>query len=172
MGGTIDAEAYQETPQDIVQLKESVIPDVLDELGLRDKCDVQAHGSGDSKYFQAGYADILAKRIEQQPQNKVIVTHGTDRLPEFARDLQVALKDSDKVVLVTGAMIPLMNEIVGYGKSDGYGNLSFAFEQVEKLESGVHIAFHDKIFDPARTKKDFEAKKFVELDKPIDGFGR
>ncbi len=165
-GGTIDARAYRETPVNITPLESSIIPDSLKKLKLAEECVCFTWLRKDSKEFTETELRELAELIREHDFTRVVITHGTDRMVENARSMQQLRKmlGGDKVVMFTGSMIPIANELEGICKSDGYDNLRFAIEQARTAPAGVYIAFTEKLFDPSRTKKDYEKKVFVEVE--------
>lgn len=161
-GGTIDAEAYPDPanpPPNAVPLKDSAVPDALHAMGYDDDCRCYQWLMKDSKEFTERNLDELATMIRERRAQHIIITHGTDRMPENSRDLMKFLGSTDKTVIMTGAMIPLAN-----GKeSDGYENLRFAVENIEKWPPGVHVVMHGRRFDPARVRKNFSSLRFEEV---------
>ena len=159
-GGTIDAEPYEATPEHITPLQESVIPSVLEQLGLADHCHFTHMPHKDSKDYTEGDIAKLADDIATSPYPLTIITHGTDRMAEHARTLKATMANTHKMVLFTGAMTPIMNEVVAISKSDGPDNLAFACAQLGSLQPGVYIAFHKQLLDPDIIEKDFKNKCF------------
>lgn len=163
-GGTIDACAYRQTPENITPLETSIIPDAVRMLGFAEECVFYSWLRKDSKDITETDLRDLANIIDHQGYKHVVITHGTDRMVQNAALMlkQDVIAGSDKVIVFTGAMVPLANEIEGYEKSDGYGNLRYSLTQVKTAKPGVYIGFQDKLFDPLRTHKDFKNKILVE----------
>lgn len=162
-GGTIDAEPYRVTPKNVTPLKESIIPRILEELGLAELCDVRIWHMKDSKDFTPEEMHELAKIIRDEGYNSVVITHGTDEMAHNARVISSKrhLFGEDVTIVFTGAMTPYMNQVVGYGPSDGPGNVSYAVHEAYYGPPGVHIAFAGKTHDPFHTVKDMDRKEFV-----------
>ena len=160
-GGTIDAEAYPDPknpPPNATPLRDSAVPDALHKLGYDDVCRCYQWLMKDSKEFTPKNIEILATMIRERRAKYIIVTHGTDRMPENSRALSAALGNTDKTIVITGSMIPLAN-----GKdSDGYDNLRYTVDTIDSWPAGVHVVMHGKRFDSARVKKNFEALRFEE----------
>jgi L-asparaginase len=160
-GGTIDAEAYPDPvrpPRYAIPLKDSIVPHVVEELGYEADCRFFQWMMKDSKDFSEMEIYALSVFIEQRRAQHIIVTHGTDRMPENARQLKTLLKGSGKTTVITGAMVPLAN-----GKnSDGYDNLRYAIEHIESWPPGVHVVMHGQRFDPVRLKKNFSTRRMEE----------
>ena len=51
LGGTIDAEPYKVTPENITALEKSIIPETIEKLGFKDKCDIHEGYKGDSNGY-------------------------------------------------------------------------------------------------------------------------
>jgi L-asparaginase len=161
-GGTIDARAYRQTPVNITPLDTSIIPQALELLGIAEQCVCYTWLRKDSKDITESDIASLAEVIQQQGYEHVVITHGTDRMAENARLMMRQSAVRGRVVIFTGAMIPIANEMEGFEKSDGYGNLKFSVEQSQQAKPGVYIGFENHLFDPARTRKDFQRKLFIE----------
>lgn len=166
-GGTIDAEPYLVMPRVVMVLKDSVIPETLDELGFKDQYRYYELLKKDSKKFTELDLTHLAETIKKADEDLVVMTHGTDYMPENARFLKEALKGSGKTLVITGAMAPIMNEKRGWGKSNGFDNLTLAMNEVKTQEPDVYIAFDGKVMDPTYVWKDFENKRFEVSNNPV-----
>ncbi|MBN8531696.1 MAG: asparaginase [Alphaproteobacteria bacterium] len=166
-GGTIDAEPYQETPKNVTPLKESIVPRILEELGVAHLCDVLIWHMKDSKDFTDGELHELAKIIRDQAYTSVVITHGTDYMAHNARVMASKryLFGEDVTAVFTGAMTPYMNQVVGYGQSDAPENVRFAIHEAYYGSPGVHIAMAGEVHDPFHTVKDMERKRFVHVDE-------
>ena len=160
-GGTIDAEAYPDParpPKDAIPLKDSLVPGAIEELGYGEDCRFFQWMMKDSKAFTPAEIYAMSVFIKQRRAEHIIITHGTDRMAENSRELSRLMKDSGKVVAVTGSMLPLSN-----GRhSDGYDNLRYAIEHIESWPAGVHVVMHARKFDPSRLKKNFVTQQFEE----------
>jgi len=155
-GGTIDAEPYKKTPRNVKLLEHSIVPDAVEELGLAKNCRFLQWLMKDSKDFKKSDAEQLAEFIEARRARHIVVTHGTDRMPQHSRRLEKLLEGTDKTVIVTGSMTPLT-----HGKrSDAYRNLRVAIEDGADWTAGVHVVMHGKHFHPKGLWKDPDAKRF------------
>jgi L-asparaginase len=86
----------------------------------------------------AGRAQILA-RCQAAPENRIVITHGTDTMERTAATLGPHL--AGKTVVLTGAMIPYT-----FGSSDGIFNLGTALAFVQTLPAGVYISMNGQYF--------------------------
>lgn len=163
-GGTIDAISYQKTPRKITPLKETIIPSLLNEMGMLDRCSILVWYRKDSKCFKSKDLAELCRLIKSQSQDKIIITHGTDHMVKNASFIKEKLRNTHKIVLFTGAMVPVANQMDNLKRSEGYKNLEFAISEIDELPYGVYIAFHNKILNPFKTIKNFKNKTFEQYN--------
>ena len=83
---------------------------------------------------------ILA-RCREVYEKRIVITHGTDTMPETAAMLGAGLKGGPKTVVLTGAMVPYK-----FGSSDGMFNLGTAMAFVQTLAPGVYVAMNGRCF--------------------------
>jgi L-asparaginase/Glu-tRNA(Gln) amidotransferase subunit D len=163
-GGTIDAEPYAATPKNITPLSESVVPQAVEAMGLAAGCRFQKWKMKDSKDFTDADMQELAQLVKESPEHTVIITHGTDHMPQNSRRLAELLKGTDKRVVFTGAMEPLSHG----PSSDGFGNLTTAITEAAGKTAGVHVVMHSQWFPPEGLRKHFETKTFyISGDKSV-----
>lgn len=89
-------------------------------------------------------------------EDKVIITHGTDTMPETAKVL--ARKIKNKTIVLTGAMIPIK-----FGSSDGLFNLGSALAFVQTLPEGVYVAMNGRYFNWDNVRKNKMTGRFEEV---------
>ncbi|MGE5362453.1 MAG: asparaginase domain-containing protein [Bacteroidales bacterium] len=82
---------------------------------------------------------LIVHSCRECPEERVVVTHGTDTMVETARALAESI--SDKTIVLTGAMIPY-----AFGSSDGLFNLGSALSFVQLLPHGVYVAMNGRHF--------------------------
>ncbi len=80
----------------------------------------------------------ILDKIDEYPNHRVIVTHGTDTMAYTATALTQALAGLDRTVILTGSMIPL-----GMG-GDAEANLELAYSALDQ-DKGTFLAFADKL---------------------------
>ncbi|MCX8472578.1 MAG: asparaginase domain-containing protein [Sediminibacterium sp.] len=86
----------------------------------------------------------------------IIITHGTDTMVETALVLGESIKD--KVVILTGAMIPYK-----FGSSDGLFNLGSALAYCKTLSNGVYIVMNGNYFFYNSVKKNKDLGIFEKI---------
>ena len=106
--------------------------------------------------------EIIAYNCESTPYQKILITHGTDRMVDTARFLQTKPL-SQKTIVLTGAMIPY-----AFGtSSDGFFNLGSALAFVQTLAPGVYVAMNGRYFYADNVRKNKQTGFFEEL-KPTE----
>lgn len=81
------------------------------------------------------------------PEQRIVVIHGTDTMPETARVLGSA--GLAKTIVLTGAMIPY--EVAN---SDALFNFGMAVGVAQVLPAGVHVAMSGQVFAWDNVRKD------------------
>ena len=90
------------------------------------------------------------------PEDRIVVTHGTDTMVETAR--AVAHGVAGKTVVLTGAMVPY-----AFGSSDGLFNLGSALSFVQVLPQGVYVAMNGQHFQWNAVRKNTDTGTFEAL---------
>jgi len=150
-GGTFDKE-YNEIDGKLF-FKKTHLPEMLT-LG-RCKVDVvvQTLMMVDSLEMTEADRAIITDHCVKSPEEKIIITHGTDTMEETARVL--GQKVRNKTIVLTGAMIPYK-----FGSSDGLFNLGSALAFVQTLPNGVYIAMNGKYFHWDNVRKNKQSGEF------------
>ena len=117
----------------------------LKEMFERGRCsldiDVKTLMMVDSLEMTEDDRSIIVHNCTRSPSDKILITHGTDRMVETAK----ALADASlpKTIVLTGAMVPY-----AFGtSSDGFFNLGNALGFVQVLPHGVYIAMNGRCFN-------------------------
>lgn len=100
----------------------------------------------------------LCAAIDGLPGRLVVVTHGTDTMPETAAFLDAHLAATDQTVVLTGAMQP-----AAMATSDAAYNLGAAMTAVQLVPAGVHIVMSGRVFAAGQVAKDTERGIFVDM---------
>ena len=82
---------------------------------------------------------LILKACMNAPQQRIVVTHGTDTMEQTAAVLGPVI--TNKTVILTGAMIPYK-----FGSSDGIFNLGTALAFAQTLPCGVYVAMNGRYF--------------------------
>ena len=96
----------------------------------------------DSLEMNDSHLEEIISKCKNCNTDKIIITHGTDRMVETAKAIaQAELKH--KTIILTGAMIPY-----AFGSSsDGFFNLGCALSYVQTLNKGVYITMQGQYFN-------------------------
>ena len=146
-GGTFDKE-YNELTGELF-FKSSHIGDML-QLG-RCLVDVELETVMmiDSLQMTEADREAILQRCRAVSESRIVITHGTDTMPETAAVLGGGLEGSGKTVVLTGAMVPYK-----FGSSDGMFNLGTALAFVQTLTPGVYVAMNGRCFPWDSVRKD------------------
>jgi L-asparaginase len=152
-GGTFD-KTYNELTGELF-FKDSHLPEML-KLG-RSNLDVQVRTLMMIDSLQMTEADrqSILQQCRQAPENRILITHGTDTMVETAGVLAGGI--ADKTVVLTGAMIPYK-----FGSSDGLFNLGSALAFAQTLPPGVYVAMNGRYFAWNRVRKNRQTGMFEE----------
>lgn len=87
---------------------------------------------------------------------RILITHGTDQMPETARALQGI---PGKTIVLTGATTPAR-----FSGSDARFNVGCALGAVQSLPEGVYIVMNGQILKGHRVKKNRSLSRFDPID--------
>lgn len=116
-GGTFDKE-YNELAGELF-FNKTHVPEML-KLG-RSRLDIKIQDllMIDSLQITDSDINLILEECKKSKENKILITHGTDKMVETAKILGQTIKD--KTIVLTGAIIPY-----AFGSSDGLFNLGSA----------------------------------------------
>jgi L-asparaginase len=136
-GGTFDKE-YNELNGELF-FKDTHIADML-RLGRSHlEVAVETLMMIDSLQMTDADRQRILHRCREVPEERIVITHGTDTMEYTAAVLGEGL--SGKVVVLTGAMVPYT-----FGSSDGIFNLGTALAFAQTLPPGVYVAMNGRHF--------------------------
>lgn len=110
----------------------------------------------DSLFMTAAHRRKVLAECLAAKEKHIVITHGTDTMPDTARVLGPRIKD--KTVVLTGAMVPYK-----FGSSDGMFNLGSALSFAQILPPGVYIAMNGRYFNWYNVRKNKAKGEFEEL---------
>jgi L-asparaginase len=153
-GGTFDKKYDEITGK--LYFKKTHVPEML-KLG-RCRLDIQVRTVMmiDSLDMTEADRQLILEHCQKAPEDKIVITHGTDTMVETAKVLGENIKD--KTIVLTGAMIPY-----AFGSSDGLFNLGSALSFVQALPHGVYIAMNGRYFTWGNVRKNREKGVFEEI---------
>lgn len=134
----------------------------LKEMFDRGRCtldiDIKTLMMVDSLEMTDGDREIISSNCKRSKSNKIIITHGTDRMVETAAYL-AKQNIEGKTIMLTGAMIPY-----AFGtSSDGFFNLGSALSFSQSLPPGVYVAMNGRFFDWDKVRKNTRTGYFEEI---------
>ena len=95
---------------------------------------------------------LIIAAVSADDCQRIIITHGTDTMPQTARALQSV---TDKTIVLLGAMQPAR-----FRDSDALFNSGFAVAAAQLLPAGVYVAMNGQVFNADQVQKNREAGIF------------
>lgn len=95
---------------------------------------------------------LIIAAVSADDCQRIIITHGTDTMPQTARALQSV---TDKTIVLLGAMQPAR-----FRDSDALFNSGFAVAAAKLLPAGVYVAMNGQVFNADQAQKNREAGIF------------
>lgn len=151
-GGTIDKVYFD--AKGGYEVGTPVVRQVLEHARADERIPVTELLRKDSLEMTAADRAAIRAALAAAPQQRLIVTHGTDTMVETARAL---LDLAGKVIVLTGALQPGR-----FSDSDAPFNLGMALTAVQLLPPGVYIAANGRVFDARRVRKNLAANRFED----------
>ncbi|MCP3876554.1 MAG: asparaginase [Desulfobacteraceae bacterium] len=152
VGGTIDKVYFDALSK--YEVGDSNISDILIDARVNFSYDVSSLLKKDSLNMTDQDRQIVRKAVQDEPNNKIIITHGTDTMIKTAKELS-SIKN--KVIVLTGAMEPAK-----FKSSDAIFNLGSAVAAVQILPQGTYLVISGRIFTPDNVKKNRSLCQFEE----------
>ena len=100
----------------------------------------------------------ILEKCKEEKTDKIIITHGTDTMVKTAEF--VAKHIQDKIIILTGAMIPIK-----FGSSDGLFNLGSALSFAQVLDPGIYITMNGQYFYWDNVRKNKKLGIFERITK-------
>jgi L-asparaginase len=152
-GGTFD-KRYDEL-KGVLTFKDSHLPDILRQARVTEPVELEINQLIDSLEMGDEGRKSVLDACTRAPEDRIVVTHGTDRMVETARLLGAAALP--KTIVLTGAMVPY--SVAG---SDALFNLGCAFGAAGLLPHGVYVVMNGRAFSWDRVRKNFDKGVFEE----------
>jgi L-asparaginase len=153
-GGTFDKE-YNELNGELF-FKDTHLPEMLRLGRSRVPLEMEVLMMIDSLQMTAADRHRIAQSCLDTPENRIVITHGTDTMVDTATLLSE--KVPGKTIVLTGAMIPYK-----FGSSDGLFNLGSALAFVQVLSPGVYVVMNGRCFNWNNVRKNRATGEFEEL---------
>lgn len=160
-GGTIDKMPVYLPDQitfdnDSKVFGETHLPEMLEKAHYLGQASIETLFMIDSLDMTDVHRLEVSKVAEASADSQIVITHGTDTMPETARFLERNKRLAEKTIVLTGAMMPYS---VGEN-SDALFNLGNAIAYAQALPSGVYVAMNGQAFEADNVRKDVEAGVF------------
>lgn len=130
-GMTIDCQRIDKKTQKNIFTK-SYIPEMLEQGRNRAEVDLETLMLKDSLYITDADRKLILEKCKKTPEDKILITHGTDTMVETAKVLGNNIKN--KTIVLLGAMTPFV-----FKNSDALFNLGAAITAVQILKKGVYM---------------------------------
>lgn len=149
-GGTID-KIYHDASSEFV-VGDSLLPELLAEANVSVPWRITGLLRKDSLELTDEDRSAIRAAVEACPEERIVITHGTDTMPETAAVLGAV---GGKTIVLFGAMQPARMR-----RSDAVFNLGFAMAAVRLLAPGVYIAMNGEVFEAGKVRKNLQAGRF------------
>lgn len=153
-GGTID-KIYHDANSEFA-VGDSLLPELLEEANVTVPWRVTGLLRKDSLELTDADRQTLRDAVAACPEQRVIVTHGTDTMAETAA---VLTSIPGKTIVLFGSMQPARMR-----RSDAVFNLGYAVAAVGLLPPGVYVAMNGEVFEAGKVRKNLEAGRFERGD--------
>jgi L-asparaginase len=152
-GGTFDKH-YDEIRGNLT-FKDSHLPEILAFVRCTVPIELELNQLIDSLDMQASSRQQVLESCRRAPEDRIVITHGTDTMVETAEVLGKA--GLAKTIVMTGAMVPYI-----FTNSDAVFNLGSAITAVQVLPPGVWITMSGRVFAWDRVRKNRDRGIFEE----------
>jgi L-asparaginase/archaeal Glu-tRNAGln amidotransferase subunit D len=151
-GGTIDKQYFDALSE--YQIAESVMEKLLTTSRVTHPFRIVELMRKDSLELTDADRSLIKDTIAAAPEERVVVTHGTDTMTDTAKVLSLV---SGKTIVLCGALAPAR-----FAESDALFNLGMAFACCQAAKPGVWITMNGSVFNGLEVRKDRAAGRFVE----------
>lgn len=156
-GGTFDKEYNMITGE--LFFRDTHLPRMFDRGRCTLDVDVKTLMMVDSLEITEEDRMIMLHNCRRAKTDKILITHGTDRMVATAAFL-AAEGVPDKTIVLTGAMIPY-----AFGtSSDGFFNLGSALAFVQSLPTGIYVVMNGRYFAWDNVRKNTKTGFFEEIE--------
>jgi L-asparaginase len=157
-GGTFDKEYNEQTGE--LFFNKTHVPDMLELARSRLDLRIVELMMQDSLHITDSDVNVILDECQNSEEDKILITHGTDRMANTAKVLGHSIKN--KTIVLTGAITPY-----AFGSSDGMFNLGSALAFVQTLPYGVYIVMNGRYFHYDNVIKNKQDGNFEEINVKI-----
>jgi L-asparaginase len=151
-GGTIDKVYFDARSE--YQVGEPQVLEILKHSNVAFEYEIESILQKDSLEMTEEDRHAIRVKIEKEPCERIIITHGTDTMVDTAKFL---IGVPDKTIVFTGAMEPARSRY-----TDAIFNVGCAIGAVQTLSHGVYIAMNGRVHRADRVRKNYEIRQFEE----------
>ncbi len=146
-GGTFDVERIDANGK--YHFTQSKVPGIVEIAGIPSELIRYTHHEPiDSLEMKDSHREMILTTLMSIPENRIVLTHGTDTMVETAQFLHHRI--TWKTIVLVGAMIPANKP-----GSDAQMNLGFAIGALKSMtQTWVRIAMNGQLFLPYSVMKD------------------
>ncbi len=155
-GGTFDKH-YDEIHGSLT-FKDTHLPEIMKFVRCTLPIELELNQLIDSLDMHEANRLQVLESCRRAPEERIIITHGTDTMIETAGVLGAAALP--KTIVMTGAMVPYI-----FNNSDAVFNLGCAFTAVQLLPAGVYVTMNGRIFPWNDVRKNREQGIFETLPR-------
>ncbi|WP_178946189.1 asparaginase domain-containing protein [Kocuria sp. TGY1127_2] len=154
-GGTID-KFYSVAGE--LEIDKPTIGAILDQAATNVETEIRPVVAIDSLDMTDEHREQLVEALADAQERRIVITHGTDTMPETADYLRRSPAAIEgKTIVLTGAMQPSCMRL-----TDAPFNVGAAVASAQLLEPGVYISMSGRIFEAGAVSKDRSRGVFVD----------
>ncbi|MFH0714146.1 MAG: asparaginase domain-containing protein [Candidatus Diapherotrites archaeon] len=153
-GGTIDKDYARKAKTYDFEISTPAVKRVLERIRPNFEYRVISVLKKDSMDMSAQDRDAICEAVRKVPEDKIIVTHGTDTMTKTAECLSKI--GGGKTIVLTGSSLPEK-----FYDSDASFNIGVALGAISALKPGVYVAMNGRAWDWNKVQKR-EDGMFVE----------
>ena len=150
-GGTIDKDYPKVTKGWGFEIAEPAYNRILEKLNPSFDYKSYEAFKKDSQEITSEDREKLKALCKSIPEDKIIITHGTDTMAETAK----YLSPINKTIVITGAMKPER-----FTNSDAPVNLGAAIAACQTLKEGSYIAMHGMVISHDKIQRNLDTGKY------------
>jgi len=143
-GGTFDK--HYDAIRGVLAFKDTHLPEILKQANIDVPVAIEINQLIDSLDMQEENRAGILEACRRSPEDRILITHGTDTMAETAA--WIGRAGLAKTVVLTGAMVPY-----AFGGSDALFNLGCAFSAVQLLPQGCYLTMNGRVFPWNRVRK-------------------
>lgn len=154
-GGTFDKDYNMITGE--LWFNKTNVPDMFERGRSTLDLDIEQLMMVDSLEMTDEQRNLIIEKCRTSDRNRILITHGTDRMVKTATALAHANIEG-KTIVLTGAMIPYK-----FGSSDGFFNLGSAVAFAQTLPVGVYVVMNGRYYTWDNVQKNYDTGYFEEI---------